>query len=107
MLWTQRLWLRLQSLFRGDRAAQQLHDEVRFHLDQQIAENIAAGMSPEKARHAAKRTFGNVQFEEAAVLLVNHRWTSQLKVGSYTAFRSMVRIAKTWTRRGSSSGTSN
>jgi putative ABC transport system permease protein len=60
MLWTQRLWLRLQSLFRGGRAAQQLHDEVRFHLDQQIAENISAGMSPEKARHAAMRTFGNV-----------------------------------------------
>jgi CelD/BcsL family acetyltransferase involved in cellulose biosynthesis len=54
-----------------------------------------------------KRTFGNVQFEEAAVLLVSHRWTSQLKVGAYTAFRSMVRIAKTWTRRGSSPGTSN
>jgi CelD/BcsL family acetyltransferase involved in cellulose biosynthesis len=54
-----------------------------------------------------KRTFGNVQFDEAAVLLVNHRWTSRLKVGSYTAFRSMLRIAKTWTRRGSSPGTSN
>jgi putative ABC transport system permease protein len=60
MLWTQRLWLRLQTLFRGGRVAQQLHDEVQFHLDHQIAENIAAGMSPEKARHAAKRTFGNV-----------------------------------------------
>jgi len=60
MLWTQRLWLRIQTLFRGGRAAQHLHDEVQFHLDQQIAENIAAGMSPEKARHAAMRTFGNV-----------------------------------------------
>ena len=60
MLWTQRLWLRLQTLFRGGRAAQQLDDEVQFHLDQQIAENIAAGMSREEARHAAMRTFGNV-----------------------------------------------
>ena len=60
MLWTQRLWLRLQTLFRGGRAAQQLHDEVQFHLDQQIAENIASGMSPEKARNTAMRTFGNV-----------------------------------------------
>jgi predicted permease len=60
MLWTQRLRLRLQTLFRGGRAAQQLDDEVQFHLDQQIAENLAAGMSPEKARHAAMRTFGNV-----------------------------------------------
>jgi hypothetical protein len=60
MLWTQRLWLRLQTLFRGDRTAHQLREEVQFHIDQQIAENIAAGMSPEDARHAAMRTFGNV-----------------------------------------------
>ena len=60
MLWTQRLWLRLQTLFRGGRATQQLHEEVHFHIDQQIAENVAAGMSPEKARQAAMRTFGNV-----------------------------------------------
>jgi predicted permease len=60
MLWTRRLWLRVQTLFRGGRATQQLHEEVRFHLDQQIAENVAAGMSPEKARQAAMRTFGNV-----------------------------------------------
>jgi putative ABC transport system permease protein len=60
MLWTQRLWLRLQTLFRGRRAAQNLHDEVEFHLEQQIAENIVAGMNPEKARHAAMQAFGNV-----------------------------------------------
>jgi hypothetical protein len=60
MLWTQRLWLRLQTLFRGGRAAHQLHEEVQFHIDQQISENIAAGMSPEDARHAAMRAFGNV-----------------------------------------------
>jgi putative ABC transport system permease protein len=56
--------LRLQTLFRAGRAAQQLHDEMQFHLEQQIAENIAAGMSPEKARHAAMRTFGNVTLLE-------------------------------------------
>jgi putative ABC transport system permease protein len=60
MLWVQRLWLRLQTLFRPERAAQRLQDELQFHVDQQMAENIAAGMSPEEARHAAMRTFGNV-----------------------------------------------
>jgi len=59
MLWAQRLWLRLQSLFRRDRAGQRLDDEIRFHLEQQIIENIAAGMSREEARHAAMRAFGN------------------------------------------------
>jgi predicted permease len=59
MVWTRRFWLKLQSLFRRDRSTQRLNDEIQFHLDQQIAENLASGMSPEDARHAAMRTFGN------------------------------------------------
>src|SRR5881396_901676 len=59
MLWARRLWLRLQTLFGREQIAQRLDDEMQFHLDQQIAENIAAGMSPEEARYAALRTFGN------------------------------------------------
>src|SRR2546430_8453074 len=42
------------TLFRS-----QLNDEIQFHLDQQIAENISAGMSPEEARYYAMRVFGN------------------------------------------------
>src|ERR671923_1279639 len=59
MVWTQRFWLKLQSLFHRNRSTQRLNDEFQFHLDQQIAENVAAGMSPAEARHAATRTFGN------------------------------------------------
>src|ERR671923_2448697 len=59
MLWARRFWLKLQSLFRRERSAERLDDEIQFHLDQQIAENLAAGMKPQEARHAAMRTFGN------------------------------------------------
>jgi len=59
MVWARRLALRLQTLFHRHRFPQQLDDEIQFHLDQQIAENIAAGRSPEEARYAAMRTFGN------------------------------------------------
>jgi putative ABC transport system permease protein len=59
MQWSHQLWMRLQMLFRRNRFTEQLSDEVRFHLDEQIAENIAAGMSPEDARYAAMRLFGN------------------------------------------------
>jgi predicted permease len=59
MLWAQRLLLRLQALFHRERSAQQLDDEIQFHLENQMAENIAAGMSQEEARHAAMRIFGN------------------------------------------------
>ena len=56
---TMRRLAQLRMLFRRGGAGARLDDELRFHLDQQIAENIAAGMSPEEARHAALRTFGN------------------------------------------------
>src|SRR5207253_2968524 len=59
MAWLRRFWLKLQSLFPRNRNAQQLNDEIQFHLDQQIAENISAGMSPEEARYYAMRVFGN------------------------------------------------
>jgi predicted permease len=59
MPWARRFWLKLQGLFRHDRNAQRLDAEIQFHLDQQIAENVAAGMSPEEARYAARRAFGN------------------------------------------------
>src|SRR5437763_4667307 len=59
MIWARRFWLKLQSLFRRNRNARRLDDEIQFHLDQQIAENISTGMNPEEARYAAMRTFGN------------------------------------------------
>jgi macrolide transport system ATP-binding/permease protein len=52
-------WLRLRSLFRREQVTRELDREIQFHLDQQIAENIALGMSPAEARSAALRIFGN------------------------------------------------
>ncbi|HEY6946130.1 MAG TPA: ABC transporter permease [Candidatus Acidoferrum sp.] len=62
MVWTRRFSLKLQSLFRRDRSTQRLNDEIQFHLDQQIAENLASGMNPHEARHLAMRAFGNPTF---------------------------------------------
>ncbi len=59
MRWLARLRMRIEMIFRRSRAAGRLDDELRFHLEQQIAENVAAGMSAEEARHAALRAFGN------------------------------------------------
>jgi hypothetical protein len=59
MSWTQRAWLRFQSLFFRRKLVKELDDEIRFHLEQQIAENLAAGMPPEEARRAAIKSFGN------------------------------------------------
>ncbi|MGB6687955.1 MAG: ABC transporter permease [Terracidiphilus sp.] len=59
MRWLSRLAMRIRMLFhRGDEGAR-LDEEMRFHLEREIRENIAAGMSREDARHAALRAFGN------------------------------------------------
>ena len=52
---------RLCALFRKKAFDQQLADEMSFHLDKQIEQNLAAGMSPEEARFAALRKFGGVE----------------------------------------------
>ena len=59
MVWARRFWLRSQTLFHRRRIADELDDEIQFHLEQQVAENTAAGMSPEEARYTAMRAFGN------------------------------------------------
>src|SRR5687767_12613364 len=59
--------LRLRSPFRGRQLDAELDRELRSHLEYQIEENVARGMSREEARFAALRTFGGVaQFEEEA-----------------------------------------
>ena len=60
MVWFQRLWFKFRTLFLRQRIAQRLDDEIQFHLEQQIAENIAAGVSGDEAGYAARRVFGNV-----------------------------------------------
>jgi hypothetical protein len=39
---------------------QDLDTELRFHLEQQMEENLAAGMPPAEARRAALRKLGGV-----------------------------------------------
>ena len=53
------LIFRLRSLFRRRAVENELDDELQFHLDQQLKENIAQGLSPEEARTEALRAFGN------------------------------------------------
>jgi hypothetical protein len=51
----------IRSLLRRRQEEQQLDDELQFHLERQIEQNLAAGMAPERARYAALRLFGGVQ----------------------------------------------
>jgi predicted permease len=59
MRWVEKIRMRYQMLLHRGREAGRLESELEFHLEQQIAENQAAGMSAEEARQAALRSFGN------------------------------------------------
>ena len=56
----QSLFRRLQSFFEKDASNAELSEELRFHLERQTEENIASGMSPARARAAAKASFGSI-----------------------------------------------
>jgi hypothetical protein len=60
MRWPDQLRLRVRSLLGRGRLDEELSLELRFHLDQQTDEHIAAGMTPRDARFAALREMGNV-----------------------------------------------
>ena len=51
---------RVRSLFHKPQVESELGKEMRFHLEQQTAENIAGGMNSEEARLAALRSIGGV-----------------------------------------------
>lgn len=55
------IWIRLRSLAQPRAAKREIDEELRFHLEQRIAENIAAGMSQEQAAQDARKRFGNLQ----------------------------------------------
>jgi putative ABC transport system permease protein len=61
MRWLKSTSHRFRSLFRKNVVERELDQELRFHLERQIAENVAAGMTPEEARGRATREFGGVE----------------------------------------------
>ena len=61
MRWLTKISLRVRSVFRRNAADSELEDELRFHVERQIAANASAGMSAAEARRAAMREFGGVE----------------------------------------------
>lgn len=59
MRWIDQLAMKFRMLFGRHEAGAQLDAELRFHLENQIAENRDAGMEESEARQAALRDFGN------------------------------------------------
>lgn len=74
-----RFLMQFRMLFLRRRAGKQLEEELQFHLEQQMAENRAAGMSEQEARHSAMRAFGNpVVFREQSRASWSWNWLEKL-----------------------------
>ncbi|HEY1896159.1 MAG TPA: permease prefix domain 1-containing protein, partial [Terracidiphilus sp.] len=59
MRWFDLVAMKTRMLFLRSAAGERLDDELRFHVERQIGENVAAGMSRSEARYSALREFGN------------------------------------------------
>src|SRR5262249_48452292 len=75
-----KLRLRLRAFFFKSKMEEELDEEVCFHLEREIEENIVRGMTPEEARYAAMRSFGGVERvkeesrDERGVRLLEELW---------------------------------
>jgi putative ABC transport system permease protein len=85
--------------FVKQKPAAEVDDELRFHLEERVAKNIASGMSPEAARRAALERFGDVGGvrDECEKILIEDRkaesrrdWLDDLRQDLRFALRSAV-----------------
>jgi len=92
MRWLSQLAMQIRMLLGRKRAGARLDDELRFHLDRQIAENVAAGMNAEEARTAALRSFGNpALLRDQARATWSWRWLDSFTQDLHFALRSARR----------------
>ena len=92
MRWPSIVALRFRSLFRRHRVESELDLELRFHLEQQAAANVRAGMNPDEARIAALRAFGGVaQMAEECRDARAVRWLEDLMHDLRYSLRMLVK----------------
>jgi len=81
----------VQGLFRNRALDHQLDAELQFHVEQQIADYVAAGMSPTEARRRTLIELGG--FEQMKQKCRDVHWENHLE-GLYRDFRFAVRSLK-------------
>lgn len=87
-----RLTRPLRRLFGKSKLERDMAEEMRFHLEQRAAERAAEGLSPEEARYAAERRFGNVaSLQEEARADRGWRWLENFAMDLRLGVRSLVK----------------
>jgi len=59
--WLYKLPLRLRSVFQRNRVERELHEELQFHIENQIQQYIAKGHSPDEAGYLPNRAFAGIE----------------------------------------------
>lgn len=54
------IFRRVRALWRSDRIDREIAEEMQFHIEQRMAENIRRGMTPEEALREARQRFGHL-----------------------------------------------
>ncbi len=84
------LGLRLRALFVPSATDTDLNDEIRFHLEQEAAKHIEAGVPPAEARRRARAAFGNIEVtREAHRDAFGVRWIRDLASDARYAVRTL------------------
>src|SRR5262249_52584592 len=55
------LWMLMRALFRRGRVEGELDDELRFHLERQVAKYVQSGLSRAEAKRKAGMEFGGIE----------------------------------------------
>ncbi|MCH7825586.1 MAG: ABC transporter permease, partial [Acidobacteria bacterium] len=58
--WFRELLIHLRPARRRDRIEREIDEELRFHLDYEVDDNVEQGMTPRQAHKAALRRFGDL-----------------------------------------------
>ena len=61
MRWIRAIKHRVSSLFGHNRAALELDEEIRYHIELDVKKNIEAGMTAAEARRQARLKFGSIE----------------------------------------------
>jgi putative ABC transport system permease protein len=89
--WIYTVPLRIRSLFRRGRVERELDEELRYHVERQTEENVAAGMPADEARLAALRAIGGVEQQKEECRDARRvRWLEELAQDLGHGFRALA-----------------
>jgi predicted permease len=92
MSWISEFIRRIKMFLQRDQFDANLEEEMRLHLELRQQQQIATGVSPESARFAARRMFGNeTAIKEKSHMSWGWNWLETLMQDTVYGIRSMLR----------------